>query len=47
MGLRLPGDVFAARYVVTGEQVLPTWLMLTYLFHTFGELCLCPVGLCS
>ena len=37
----------AARYVVAGEKVLPTWLMLTYLFHTFGELCLSPVGLSS
>ncbi|MET0533752.1 MAG: peptide MFS transporter [Steroidobacter sp.] len=37
----------AARYVVQGENVLPTWLILTYLFHTFGELCLSPVGLSS
>ncbi len=28
-----------------GAQVLPTWLILTYLFHTIGELCLSPVGL--
>ena len=27
------------------QQVLPTWLVLTYLFHTIGELCLSPVGL--
>ena len=38
---------FAARLVVTGEQVLPTWLVMTYLMHTFGELCLSPVGLSS
>jgi POT family proton-dependent oligopeptide transporter len=25
--------------------VLPTWLVLTYLLHTAGELCLSPVGL--
>jgi len=37
----------AARYVVAGEMVLPTWLILTYLLHTFGELCLSPVGLSS
>jgi POT family proton-dependent oligopeptide transporter len=37
----------AARYVVQGEKVLPTWLVLTYLLHTFGELCLSPVGLSS
>lgn len=36
---------FAAQYVVAGEKVLPTWLLLTYLFHTAGELCLSPVGL--
>jgi POT family proton-dependent oligopeptide transporter len=23
----------------------PTWLILTYFFHTCGELCLSPVGL--
>jgi proton-dependent oligopeptide transporter, POT family len=52
LGLILMGIGFfvmymAARYVVMGEKVLPTWLMLTYLFHTFGELCLSPVGLSS
>ncbi|MBM3334607.1 MFS transporter, partial [Candidatus Sumerlaeota bacterium] len=26
-------------------QVLPYWLIATYLVHTFGELCLSPVGL--
>jgi POT family proton-dependent oligopeptide transporter len=52
LGLILMGVGFivmflAARYVVMGEKVLPTWLVLTYLFHTFGELCLSPVGLSS
>jgi len=28
-------------------KVLPTWLVLTYFFHTLGELCLSPVGLSS
>jgi proton-dependent oligopeptide transporter, POT family len=37
----------AAEYVVRGEKVLATWLVLTYLLHTFGELCLSPVGLSS
>jgi POT family proton-dependent oligopeptide transporter len=37
----------AAGYVALGQQVLPTWLVLTYLLHTFGELCLSPVGLSS
>ncbi len=27
------------------RQVTPTWLILTYLLHTCGELCLSPVGL--
>jgi POT family proton-dependent oligopeptide transporter len=36
----------AARLVVaSGSQVAPTWLLMTYLLHTFGELCLSPVGL--
>jgi POT family proton-dependent oligopeptide transporter len=29
----------------TGALVSPMWLSLAYLFHTFGELCLSPVGL--
>ena len=37
----------ASGYVLRGEKVLPTWLVLTYLLHTFGELCLSPVGLSS
>jgi POT family proton-dependent oligopeptide transporter len=36
---------FAAQFVVRGEQVAPGWLVLTYLLHTTGELCLSPVGL--
>ncbi|MGD9842908.1 MAG: peptide MFS transporter [Steroidobacteraceae bacterium] len=36
---------FAAQFVVQGRQVAPTWLLLTYLLHTTGELCLSPVGL--
>ena len=37
--------MFASYYVVDGNQVLPTWLIMTYLLHTTGELCLSPVGL--
>ena len=38
--------VFAAQLVVaTGRDVAPTWLLVSYLLHTFGELCLSPVGL--
>jgi len=35
----------AASLIQDGDQVLPTWLLLTYLFHTTGELCLSPIGL--
>jgi POT family proton-dependent oligopeptide transporter len=35
----------AAVLVASGRQVLPTWLVFTYLFHTMGELALSPVGL--
>lgn len=35
----------AATLVAGGEQVLPTWLITTYLLHTLGELTLSPVGL--
>ena len=38
--------MWAAQLVVsTGGKVAPTWLLLTYMLHTFGELCLSPVGL--
>lgn len=47
MGIGFLVMFFASQYVVAGEKVLPTWLVLTYLFHTFGELCLSPVGLSS
>jgi POT family proton-dependent oligopeptide transporter len=39
---------FAATLLVAGggeDSVLPTWLLMTYLLHTLGELCLSPVGL--
>ena len=47
MGVGFVVMYFATQYVVKGEQVLPTWLILTYMFHTWGELCLSPVGLSS
>ncbi|MEX2494984.1 MAG: peptide MFS transporter [Woeseia sp.] len=37
--------VGASLIVADGGQALPTWLFFTYLFHTFGELALSPVGL--
>ena len=37
----------ASGFVAAGKQVLPVWLVTTYLIHTVGELCLSPVGLSS
>ena len=37
--------VSASKIVASGQLALPTWLILTYLFHTFGELAISPVGL--
>ncbi|HSC47706.1 MAG TPA: peptide MFS transporter [Gammaproteobacteria bacterium] len=37
--------VAAAHIVVTGVKVVPLWLVVTYFFHTVGELLLSPVGL--
>jgi POT family proton-dependent oligopeptide transporter len=45
LGLGFMVMYLAARHVLRGELVLPTWLVLTYLLHTFAELCLSPVGL--
>ena len=39
--------VGASVFVARGDKVMPTWLTMTYLIHTFGELCLSPVGLSS
>jgi POT family proton-dependent oligopeptide transporter len=47
MGVGFIVMYFAAQYVVAGQTVMPTWLILTYMFHTWGELCLSPVGLSS
>ena len=50
LGVMLMGSGFlvmaaAATIVAHGSKVLPYWLIMTYLLHTFGELCLSPVGL--
>jgi POT family proton-dependent oligopeptide transporter len=50
MGLVLVGAgfvvlIWAARMAEQGVQVSPMWLTVTYLLHTWGELCLSPVGL--
>ena len=45
LGLGFLVLVFASQFVVRGEQIAPTWLVVTYLLHSTGELCLSPVGL--
>jgi len=53
LGLVLLGAGFlvmmgAAQLIIAsgeGSKAAPTWLLMTYLLHTFGELCLSPVGL--
>ena len=50
LGLLLVGAGFAVLIVAAklsegGVQVSPMWLTVVYLLHTFGELCLSPVGL--
>jgi POT family proton-dependent oligopeptide transporter len=45
MGLGFLLMVEAAHLVAGGAKVSPNWLIVTYLLHTFGELCLSPVGL--
>ncbi len=50
LGLFLLGVGFlfmlaGGRRADSGALVSPMWLTLAYLFHTFGELCLSPVGL--
>jgi POT family proton-dependent oligopeptide transporter len=35
----------AARHAEHGALVSPFWLVAAYSFHTFGELCLSPIGL--
>jgi len=37
--------VGASTIVASGNLAAPTWLIMTYLLHTFGELALSPVGL--
>jgi POT family proton-dependent oligopeptide transporter len=49
LGLLGVGLGFAVLYMAVllfpGQKVSPIWLTLVYLFHTWGELCLSPVGL--
>jgi POT family proton-dependent oligopeptide transporter len=45
MGLGFVVAALAARQAQASGRVWPTWLVSTFLIHTFGELCLSPVGL--
>ncbi len=45
LGLGFAVMIGAATLIAAGQQVLPTWLIFTYLFHTMGELALSPVGM--
>lgn len=45
MGLGFGLLAFGAYGVTEGVKVSMLWLVLAYLFHTLGELCLSPVGL--
>jgi POT family proton-dependent oligopeptide transporter len=52
IGLALMGAGFlvmfvACRYVLAGQKVAPTWLIVCYLIQMWGDLCLAPVGLSS
>jgi POT family proton-dependent oligopeptide transporter len=44
-GLGFAVMMAAAELSASGVKVSPMWLTATYLLHTFGELCLSPVGL--
>jgi POT family proton-dependent oligopeptide transporter len=47
LGLGFAVLAWASRYATLLQPVSPGWLVLTYLFHTTGELCLSPIGLSS
>ena len=45
LGLAFAVMIGAAALVASGQQVLPSWLIFTYLLLTMGELALSPVGM--
>ncbi len=47
MGLGFFVMFVAAHFVTGGAKVLPIWLIATFVLHSWGELCLSPVGLSS
>jgi len=47
LGLAYVVMYVASLYVLGGDQVAPTWLLVTYFLQECGDLCLSPVGLSS
>jgi POT family proton-dependent oligopeptide transporter len=47
LGLGFAVMAWASVYAALEHPVSPTWLIVTYFFHTTGELCLSPIGLSS
>ena len=47
LGLGFLVLAWGATFTTDGALVSPMWLVVTYFFHTTGELCLSPVGLSS
>jgi POT family proton-dependent oligopeptide transporter len=45
LGLGYIVMMVASQRVAQGNHVLPYWLIATYVLHTFGEICLYPIGL--
>lgn len=45
LGLGFGVMAIASAIVAKGNQVMPTWLIITYFLHTTGELSFSPVGL--
>jgi POT family proton-dependent oligopeptide transporter len=47
LGLGFVVLAWGASFTEGGNLVSPMWLVVTYFFHTTGELCLSPIGLSS
>ena len=47
LGLGFAVLAWASIYASAAHPVSPSWLVVTYFFHTTGELCLSPIGLSS
>ena len=47
LGLGFLVLAWGSTFATAGTLVSPMWLIVTYFFHTTGELCLSPVGLSS